>query len=89
MVRKRNHATGAQPFDTLAVADIGDVGVCLYDIKFVPPFFPSLQLILEKVKTGPKTIGHRPIFQRCIPCNQFEEFGVVHIFQNVSLIQCS
>ena len=33
MVRKRNHATGAQPFDTLAVADIGDVGVCLYDIK--------------------------------------------------------
>ncbi len=40
MVRKRNHATGAQPFDTLAVADIGDVGVCLYDIKFVPHFFP-------------------------------------------------
>ena len=39
MVRKRNHATGAQPFDTLAVADIGDVGVCLYDIKFVPHFF--------------------------------------------------
>ena len=35
MVRPRNHATGAQPFDTLAVADIGDVGVCLYDIKFV------------------------------------------------------
>ena len=56
MVRPRNHATGAQPFDTLAVADIGDVGVCLYDIKFVPPFFPSLQLILEKVKTGPKTM---------------------------------
>lgn len=33
MVRKRNHATGAQPFDTLSVADIGDVNVCLYDIK--------------------------------------------------------
>ena len=58
MVRKRNHATGAQPFDTLAVADIGDVGVCLYDIKFVHTtlFFPSLQLILEKVETGPKTM---------------------------------
>ena len=33
MVRKRNHATGAQPFDTLKVADIGDVDVCLYDIR--------------------------------------------------------
>ena len=54
MVRKRNHATGAQPFDTLAVADIGDVGVCLYDIKFVAfcNFFPCSLTIFHNEKVG-------------------------------------
>jgi guanidinobutyrase len=41
MVRKRNHATGAQPFDTLTVADIGDVDICLYDIKYGVPLIAS------------------------------------------------
>jgi guanidinobutyrase len=33
MVRKRNHATGAEPFRTLKVGDIGDVDLCMYDIN--------------------------------------------------------
>jgi hypothetical protein len=33
MIRKRNHATGAEPFRTLKVGDIGDVDLCMYDIN--------------------------------------------------------
>ena len=60
MVRKRNHATGAQPFDTLAVADIGDVAVCLYDIKFV------LQLLLYRGRHFLLYHDFRPRFCRHI-----------------------
>jgi len=57
MVRKRNHATGAQPFDTLAVADIGDVGVCLYDIKKAANCITEFYHGLMKAKCIPLTMG--------------------------------
>jgi len=57
MVRKRNHATGAQPFDTLAIADIGDVGVCLYDIKRAADTITEFYHDLMKAKCIPLTMG--------------------------------
>lgn len=33
MVRRFNPATGADPYHSLQVADIGDVGINLYDLK--------------------------------------------------------
>jgi hypothetical protein len=46
MVRKRNHGTGAEPFRSLKVGDVGDVDVCMYDIRQVSVtqnLFSSLQ----------------------------------------------
>jgi len=57
MVRKRNHATGAQPFDTLKVADIGDVDVCLYDIKKAADRITDYYNGLMSVNCKPLTMG--------------------------------
>jgi len=57
MVRQRNHATGAQPFDTLSVADIGDVDVCLYDIKRAADRITSFYSDLMGAECKPLTMG--------------------------------
>merc|ERR1712029_1240462 len=60
MVRQRNHATGAQPFDTLSVADIGDVDVCLYDVRRPFCHLSNSKSHCGKTRTGSTHPCRRP-----------------------------
>lgn len=65
MVRRYNGSTGAAPFDSLRVADIGDVNVNLYSLP------DSCRLIRESyreiVASGcvPLTLGKEPVSLSC------------------------